>query len=439
MSHATDRVGDSVYIIGAGIVGMCTALYLQREGFEVTVLDGRGPGEGASGGNAGSLGIASIPPASLPGVIRRVPRMLLDPQAPLIIRWRELPRLLPWFARFVRNATPSRVERIADARARLLERVHDAYAPLLEDAGAGDLVRRTGKVIAFEHADGPARNRYTMEMRRRRGVRMEVLDGDAVRRMEPALGPLVRAGVYFPDVHYVADPLRLVQTFAERFQRLGGRLLKETVTGVEMEAAGPQAILTTAGRHTVGRLVLAAGPWSRPLARMVGYRVPMATPFGYHTMLVDTKVRPRLPVMSDDRNIAVTPMDGAVRITGIAEFAAVDAPADWRRADIALGHVRALMPDLGGTVASRWQGARPSTPDSLPVIGRSPHFSNVFFAFGHDSLGLTMGAVTGRLIAAELAGRAPEIDMAPYRPDRFDPAWLGLLTCTRPGNMPYRG
>jgi D-amino-acid dehydrogenase len=128
-----------------------------------------------------------------------------------------------------------------------------------------------------------------------------------------------------------------------------------------------------------------------------------------------------------------------VRITGIAEFAAVDAPADWRRADIALGHVRALMPDLGGTVASRWQGARPSTPDSLPVIGRSPHFSNVFFAFGHDSLGLTMGAVTGRLIAAELAGRAPEIDMAPYRPDRFDPAWLGLLTCTRPGNMPYRG
>ncbi|MDP6787977.1 MAG: FAD-dependent oxidoreductase [Rhodospirillales bacterium] len=412
-------MSDTVHVIGAGIVGMCTALYLQREGFEVTVVDGRGPGEGASGGNAGSLGIASIPPASLPGVIRRVPRMLLDPQAPLIIRWRELPRLLPWFARFVRNAAPGRVERIADARARLLERVFDAYAPLLADAGAENLVRRTGKLLAFEHADGPARNRYTLEMRRSRGVRMEILDGAEVRRMEPALGPVARAGVYFPDVQYVADPLRLVQTFAARFQSLGGRLLNETVTGIETAAGGTGAILTTAGRHPVGRLVLAAGPWSRRLARMVGYRVPMATPFGYHTMLVDTEVQPRLPVMSDDRSIAVTPMEGAVRITGIAEFAAVDAPPDWRRADIALGHVRILMPDLGGTVASRWQGARPSTPDSLPVIGRSPRMANVFFAFGHDSLGLTMGAVTGRLIAAEVAGRAPEIDLTPYRPGRF--------------------
>jgi D-amino-acid dehydrogenase len=419
MSDITGGISDTVHVIGAGIVGMCSALYLQREGFAVTVLDGRGPGEGASGGNAGSLGIASIPPSSLPGVIRRVPRMLLNPQAPLIIRWGELPRLLPWFARFVRNATPGRVEKIADARARLLARVHDAYAPLLEDAGVEDLVHRTGKVMVFEDSDGPARNHYTMEMRRSRGVRMEALDGPAVRRMEPALGPLARAGIYFPDVHYVADPLRLVQTFAERFMSLGGRLLKETVIGFEMEAAGPGAILTTTGRHPVGRLVLAAGPWSRPLARMVGYRVPMATPFGYHTMLADTQVRPGLPVMSEDRSIAITPMDGGVRITGIAEFAAVDAPADWRRADIALRHVRALMPDLGGTIASRWQGARPSTPDSLPVIGRSPRFANVFFAFGHDSLGLTMGAITGRLISAEVAGRAPEIDLAPYRPERF--------------------
>ena len=419
MSGTTGGIGDSVHVIGAGIVGMCTALYLQREGFEVTVFDGRGPGEGASGGNAGSLGVASIPPASLPGVIRRVPRMLLDSEAPLIIRWRELPRLLPWFARFVRNATPGRVEGIADARARLLARVYDDYAPLLADAGAEDLVRRTGKLMVFERPDGPARNDYTLEMRRRRGVRMEPLDGHALRRMEPALGPLAQAGVYFPDVHYVADPLRLVRTFAEHFRSLGGKILGETVTGIEMEGAGPGTILTAAGRHPVGRLVLAAGPWSRPLARMMGLRVPMATPFGYHTMLVDTAVRPSLPVMSDDRSIAVTPMDDGVRITGIAEFAAVDAPADWRRADIALRHVRALMPDLGGTIGSRWQGARPSTPDSLPVIGRSQHFANVFFAFGHDSLGLTLGAVTGRLIAAEVAGRAPEIDLAPYRAERF--------------------
>ena len=223
-SGTTDGIGDSVHVIGAGIVGMCSALYLQREGFAVTVLDGRGPGEGASGGNAGSLGVASIPPASLPGVIRRVPRMLLDSEAPLIIRWRELPRLLPWFARFVRNATPGRVEGIADARARLLARVYDDYAPLLADAGAEDLVRRTGKLMVFERPDGPARNDYTLEMRRRRGVRMEPLDGHALRRMEPALGPLAQAGVYFPDVHYVADPLRLVRTFAEHFRSLGVNL-----------------------------------------------------------------------------------------------------------------------------------------------------------------------------------------------------------------------
>ena len=355
----------------------------------------------------------------MPGVVAKIPRMLFDSQAPLVIRWGQIPRLIPWFLRFVAASRPQRVETISDARAAILKHIFDAYEPLIEASGAGALVMRVGKLFVWENANGLKGARYALDLRRRRGVEVIELDGDGVRQYEPALGPGIACGVFFPDVRHVADPHRFVQLLAKRFEDDGGILLRERVTGFAIGRRGPETVITEAGRHPVERVVLAAGAWSRPLARKLGSRIPLVAQRGYHSMLAEPGIDLRRPFTCANRNIAVTPMAHGIRVTGIAEFEDVDAPGHFERANLALGHAKAILPDLNVDVASQWVGSRPSMPDSLPVIGPSPRYPNVFFAFGHDTIGMALGAITGRMIAEAVSGHPSTVDPGPFRVDRF--------------------
>ncbi|HKU98208.1 MAG TPA: FAD-dependent oxidoreductase [Vineibacter sp.] len=409
----------NVTVIGAGIVGVCCALYLQREGFTVRLIDRAEPGAGASAGNAGNLGIASCVPAALPGVLRKVPRMLFDDTAPLKLRWRHVPQALPWFVRFIAAAQPARVEAIADARNLLLSRLHEGLDPLVADAGAQALIAHSGLLMTFESEAAFAGAAYAIDLRRRRGVAMDILDGNEARQIEPALTPAIVRAIHVPRLAHTTDPLRLTQALARNVERNGGDIVRATVRGFETGPDGPRRILTDAGPLDVGRIVLAAGVWSRPLAAQLGTRVPLEAERGYHTMFADPPVNLRVALMSADRYIAVTPMTDGIRATGVAEFAAPDAPPDMENARRVGRHARALIPALTADPASTWMGPRPSHPDSKPVIGRSPQFANVFFAFGHDHIGLALAGITGKLIGELVAGRPTSIDLTPFRPDRF--------------------
>ena len=418
-SSTTTSNGRDALVIGAGIVGTCCALYLQRDGFKVTLVDRNGPGEAASFGNAGSLGIASVPPLGMPGILRKAPKMMLDPMHALVIRWGHLPRSWPWFLRFIESSRTSRAEKIADARAVLLARVYDAFDPLLEEAGARDLIRQAGLMMVYESDGQLASARYAIEMRRKRGVKIRELTGDEAREMEPALGPQIRHGVYFPEVSYTINPLRLTQTLAHHFIQRGGTLLRESVKGFEIGPQGPTQVVTDKGRHRTSIVVLAAGVWSKALARQLGTRVLLEAERGYHAELPNPGVTLRTPLASADRNVTFAPMEGGIRMTTMAEFAHVDAPPDYARAERMFAAARCLIPGINAEGATRWCGPRPSTPDSLPVIGRSPRYANAFFAFGHGHLGLTFAAVTGRIVTDLASGRRPNVDLTPYRPDRF--------------------
>ncbi|HET6467420.1 MAG TPA: FAD-binding oxidoreductase [Geminicoccaceae bacterium] len=411
-------------VIGAGAVGVCCALHLLREGFRVRLIDRGGPGEGASSGNAGNLGLASCVPMAMPGVLRRVPGMLFDADSPLKLRWGHLPRALPWFLRFIAAARPARVEAIAAARNSLLARLHEGLDPLVAEAGAEDLIEATGLLMTFESEAAFAGAAYGIDLRRRNGVHLDVLDGNEARQIEPALTPAVVRAIHVPGLAHTVDPLRLVQALAADFERRGGEIVRATVRGFDgIGPDGPRRVLTAergaleAG-HTV---VIAAGVWSRPLAAELGTRVPLEAERGYHTMFADPDgVRMRVSVMSGDRYIAVTPMTGGIRATGIAEFAAPDAPPDMANARLVRRHAEALFPGLrAADRVSEWMGPRPSHPDSKPVIGRSPRFPNVLLAFGHDHVGLSLAGITGKLIAELAAGRPPSVDLTPFRPDRF--------------------
>lgn len=409
----------AVTVIGAGIVGVCCALHLQREGFKVRLVEKGEPGRAASFGNSGSFGTASCVPFAMPGVLKKVPRMLFDPDSPLKLRWSHVPWALPWFLRFIAAARPSRVEQIAAARNSLLVHTHEGYAPLLEDADAIRWVKNDGLMMVFESERTFEAAAYALDLRRRNGVHMDVLDGNEARQIEPALSPKVIKAVSLPDVNRTIDPFRLTSALVDDFVRRGGEIINVEVRGFEIGAEGPTRILTGRGPMLVDMVVIAAGVWSRPLAAQLGTRVPLEAERGYHVMFPNPAFELRRALVSADRNVSLAHMVEGIRATGIAEFAAPDAKPDMANARLVQRHAQALVPGLKGEPASQWMGPRPSHPDSKPVIGRSPRHPNVFFAFGHDHLGLTMAGITGKLIAELAKGKPPSVDLAPFRPDRF--------------------
>ncbi|HEV2676285.1 MAG TPA: FAD-dependent oxidoreductase [Aliidongia sp.] len=410
-------------IIGAGIVGLSVALALQRDGHRVTVLDPAGPAGGASFGNAGWLSGASVVPSAYPGMLKSVPGWLLDPLGPLSLRWRYLPKAAPWLWRFLRAGTTPQIRAQARALRELLAPSVAAHRALAEAVGATHLMHRHGALWVYRTETAFRADAAGAALRRANGIEVDDLDADALRQLEPSLSRDIRFARFISENGHCADPGELCRLGAETLVRDGGQVLRERAVAIEQRDGRVVAVRTDQANHALDWLVLAAGAWSAPLAAQLGDRVPLESERGYHLEITASEAMPRLPIMSGEGKFAVTPMAGRLRLAGTVEFAGLDAPPDWRRADLLLRQARALFPALPETMPearlSRWLGHRPSTPDSLPVIGRSRAAANAIHAFGHGHVGLAGGPFTGTLVADLIAGRTPPIDLAPFSPGRF--------------------
>ncbi len=416
---AADGKSAPVVVVGAGIVGVCTALYLLREGRRVVLMDRGEPGEGTSFGNGSIITEEAVVPVQTPGILWKVPKMMLDPLGPLALRWQYLPRLAPWLIRFIGASRPQRVEEISIALRALLRGATAAYDPLVKAAGIQDMIKRSGWVSVYETDAGFRGYQPMLELQRRRGVKLEVLSAPELRQLEPALAPIFKHGVFYPDVSYTVDNFRFVQELAAAFVGLGGIIRRETVSGFERADGGVSAVLTDQGRTACEAVVIAAGAWSKTLTAMLDCRPPLDTERGYHLTLPSPGVSPRLPVYSTERGFVCTPLENGLRVAGTVELGGLDKAPDWRRAEVLFENASRWYPGLDRKDETKWMGYRPSMPDSLPVIDRAPHHHNAYLAFGHGHCGLSLAARTGELIAGMIAGRESGIDMAPYRADRF--------------------
>ncbi|MBI3513703.1 MAG: FAD-dependent oxidoreductase [Proteobacteria bacterium] len=406
-------------VLGAGTVGVCCALYLQRDGHHVTLVDRGEPASGCSYGNGGIIQIGACVPIATQGVLRQVPKMLLDPEGPLIIRWQYLPRLAPYLMRFIAAARPSRVEAIAKTLASVLGQAIPAYRTLIAAAGAQDLIRETGEMYIYHSDAAFAAARPAHDLRRRNGVRILDVPVEELRQLEPALAPTIKHAVWFPDCIRTTNPALLTRALAEKFVRDGGQIRQETVTDLAVAPDGTLSLATDRGTRAIDRLVVATGAYSKRWTEKLGSFVPLDTERGYHLMLPNPGVELNRPVIVGDHRVGISSMVGGLRIAGTAELARLDAPPNYRRAHRLLAIVKRALPDLNIADPQPWMGHRPSTPDSLPVICQAPRAPKAFLAFGHGHLGLTMGAVTGRLIADLAAGRDAPIDLKPLHVDRF--------------------
>lgn len=414
----TETRPKHVTVIGAGIVGVSAALYLQRDCHAVTLIDREGPAAGASYGNAGGVVSASSAPLGMPGLLRRVPAMLMDPQGPLVLRWRYLPAIAPWLLRLLLASRRPRVEGIADALVALNAGVEAAWRSLATQAGIGDLLRPVGWLEVFETDKGLASTAAERDLMTRRSVPHEVLNADELRQLEPALAPIFKYGFFMPGCLFVADPGRAVQSLAADFVQRGGRLVIRRVTGFGLDGR-PYQVLTDGGDALeTDAIVLAAGAWSRRLASQLGASVPLDTERGYHLMLPPLDSGLRRPTIHGEQSFVLSPMEQGTRLTSQVEFAGLEAPADFRRVRGLLSAAKRMLPALEVEERSAWLGFRPSMPDSLPVIGPVDGLPDVYLGFGHGHLGLTQGPATGRILADLVAGRDPGIDLAPYRAGR---------------------
>ncbi|MEO5694582.1 MAG: FAD-dependent oxidoreductase [Usitatibacter sp.] len=408
-----------VVVVGAGIVGVCCASYLRREGFAVTLVEREAPGEGTSKGNAGALSPGSCVPLAMPGIVKKVPGWLMDPEGPLSIRPTYLPKALPWLLRFVRSARPERVEEISDALRALHRHVFECYEPLVRDAGCTDLIRRTGTMVVYRSEQAFASSRGEWEMRRVRGAEVRELSAAELHDLEPMLAPEYAHGVLSPDHGYVANPHRLVTRLAEQFVADGGRLVRGNVRALRPGGDGTFTLQLEEREISADKVVIATGAWSSALTSTIGVRLPLETQRGYHVTLTDPGFEPRIPVSSSEGKFYATPMESGLRVAGTVEFAGLEAPPDYRRARRLLAQVKSLYPQVRTEAFTEWMGHRPCMPDSLPVIGPAPGHAGVFLAFGHGHNGMTSGPVTGHLIADFVTGREPFIDAAPYSAGRF--------------------
>jgi D-amino-acid dehydrogenase len=409
-----------VLVLGAGMVGVGAALHLQKRGRDVVLIDRHElAGEETSYGNGGLIECASVFPYLFPRDAGQILRYALLRAPQVSYHFSDLPVFLPWLVRYFLASSPQRALHSAMAELPLIQRSLIEHEALIEEANVPELLRRTGWIKLFRSDATLATAVSELERARQYGVAGEVLDAAAIAAREPHLTGDFKGGVHFPAPGFVPDPGGLAKAYAALFGRKGGRYLVGDARSLEQSGARWR-MATTEGSITAREVVVAMGPWSDQIFGPLGYRIPLAVKRGYHLHL-----NPRgnavlhHPVLDTDLGYLLAPMNRGIRITTGAEFARRDAPPTPVQVERALPRAHALFP-LGEPVdAKPWMGARPCLPDMLPVIGKAPRHSGLWFDFGHQHHGLTLGPATGRLLAEMMTGETPFADVRPFAVERF--------------------
>jgi D-amino-acid dehydrogenase len=407
-----------VAVIGAGIVGVSTAIWLRRAGVEVTLIDRAAPGSGTSHGNAGILAACAMVPVTMPGLIRKAPSMLMNSDFPLFMRWGYLPRLLPWLRAYLGNANDADTRRIAQGLIPITSDAVEQHKSLCTDLGLANWVTDSDYCFAYRsRADFEAED-YVWGLRRDAGFAPDLIDGAAVHEYEPNLSADITCVARMSNHGFIRDPGGYVAALAEAFKGMEGRIITADVKDFEMSGGAVTAVQTTEGSILCDDVVLSTGVWSKPLMKKLGLNVPLESERGYHIVYENATGVPKRPFMIASGKFVGTPMAQGLRCAGVVEFGGLDRGPSKAPFELLRKQAKAAFPNLRASDEIEWLGHRPAPSDSLPLIGQVGQ-SRVYTAFGHHHIGLTGGPKTGRLIAGLITGQPSNLDMTTYHPQRF--------------------
>ncbi|PWC16705.1 NAD(P)/FAD-dependent oxidoreductase [Brenneria corticis] len=407
-------------VVGGGIVGVCCALFLQNEGLQVTLIDCAEPGESTVKWSGGLLAVSDVFPLSRPSILKRIPSALIKPYGPLSIRPGAFPGILPWAMHFLANARSARITATSQAMATLTRNVYSDYEVLLKDGGNKNLIGNKPVIQVFKHASGRENYQGHAEQCHALGFQTTELSSADIADLEPVLAGKFAHGVMLNDWRAVNDTRSFMVALTNLFLQRGGERLMQKVTGLSEKSGIATGVILNGQRHLPGdHFVIAAGMGSRHFFKQLGVNIPLIGIAGYKTLLTEPGVTFNHSVIYTDGGFCFTPMTRGLQMGGMLEFAGANAKPDFRRAEIIMQQARELLPQLNPVKQETGVGYRPTLPDSKPVIDRSHRLPNVLMAFGHGSLGLTLGATTGRIVSELVAGKIPGQDIAPFSAYRF--------------------
>jgi D-amino-acid dehydrogenase len=407
---------NDVIIIGAGIIGLSIAYYLQQEGRKVTLIDRKGVAQEASFGNAAGFAVTDLLPLASPGMLLKAPKWLADPLGPLSIRPSYLPKLTPFLWRFFRASWPDQYQRSITAQADLMNVARAEIKKIAERPEMAAQIRSDGALHLYENEDDVRSNDEHNREREKHNIPFRHLGREELDELQPGLSPHIKSATFLPTWQTVDEPHQWAQSLFKIIRENGGELIDQNVTNVDKSGT---VTLENGDVLTAKNVVIAAGAWSHKLAAQLGDKIPLETERGYNTTLPVGAFDLKRQLIFGSHGFVMTPLSTGIRVGGAVEFAGLEAEPNYKRADIMLQKAKKFLPGLQTEGGKQWMGFRPSLPDTLPAIGNASSAQNITYAFGHGHLGLTQSLATGRLVADLLAGRPAQIDMTPFNPSRF--------------------
>ena len=416
--HEDLNIKSSVGVIGAGIQGICSSIYLIKKGFKVTLMDREDPGNhSASYGNAGHFSPYASVPVNRPDILLDVPSMLLNSTGPLALKWNYVPKMIPWFLKFIKNCSSKNMMHTAKYMHQILDLALPAYDELFEDIDIDGLVENKGIIYFWTDKDLKSRE---LEIRTRNelGVDQQILTPHEIHDLEPHIKQVYHGGILYPNARHARNPQKILLKLFDLFIKKGGTFEKKNVKKINFLPDEKPIIQTESESYNFDKLVITCGAFSKQLTDQVNEKIPLDTERGYHVHFKNHDHLLSRPVIFLNKGFGITPMEQGLRVVGTVEFGGLKNPISKKRILNLVNNAKYLFPELT-THYDEWLGFRPTLPDYLPVIGPSKNHKNLFYSFGHHHLGWTLGAISGKIISAIVAKENTNLNLAPYNSLRF--------------------
>ena len=407
---------EKIGIIGAGIQGVCNALFLQKKGYEVTIFDKYEPGSSASYGNAGHFSPYASVPLNRPDVLSDVPSMLLSTRGPLALKWNYVYKMLPWFYSFVKNCRENKMMHTAKYMHQILDLSLPAFDELFEEINLDGLIEHKGIMYVWTNKSQKSRD-LEINLRNNLGVKQRLLSPKEIHDLEPNLKPFYDGGVIYDYARHARNPKKILIKLFENFTLKGGKFLKLNIEKLDFDEEKP-VIRSETQRFIFDKLVIACGAFSKKFTDKLHEDIPLETERGYHVHFKGYENLISRPIVYADKGFGMTPMEQGLRVVGTVEFGGLENPLSKSRISNLVLNAREMLDGLPEH-NDEWLGFRPTLPDFLPIIGPSKNFKNVFYSFGHHHLGWTLGAISGKIISSMISDENTNLDLEPYSSLRF--------------------
>jgi glycine/D-amino acid oxidase-like deaminating enzyme len=402
----------NIVIVGAGIIGTCCAYFLQKEGHKVTVIDRNEPGTGASYGNAGSFSYYSAVGLNTPDIFLNIPYYLLSSYSPVSIKWNYIHKIFPWLVKFLKNCTAENMLKTAKAMNILLSESLDAYEEIFREIDVENLYEKKGVLYLWGKKNLKSMER-SIEIRNQLGIDQEILNKSQIEEMEPNIQPIYEKGIFYKNAMHAKNPKKILEKIFDKFINLGGSFIQddvELINNFELKGKNKD--------YDYDSLIIASGAFSKKFSDSCNENIPLETERGYHVHFKDCQKLISRPICFSDSGLYLTPMEQGLRAAGTVELGGLKNPSSKKRINYVIDQANSLLKNLPDPIDS-WMGFRPTLPDFLPVIGKSKFKENIFYAFGHNHLGWTLGAITGKVIRDGVVERKSNFNLSPFLSNRF--------------------